>query len=187
MRCSFRTHPFSRMRFPGRCPGLVCVAHSGPLTDEVGSVLNRAVYFPLAGYAGPGFQNWPGSADVLVGEYETGDSHPKKKAFGAATGVSDPRLQKIRIRNNGAGQFTSRRGPMARCDFDPVSSPQPRHRVPTDPRSSVGAYPQPRFRLHALRGHPVEGKGLGENSSHRPRGYSRLIDQWLLWPVFLSF
>ena len=26
-----------------------------------------------------------------------------KKAFGAATGVSDPRLQKIRIRNNGAG------------------------------------------------------------------------------------
>ena len=91
------------MRFPGRCPGLVCVAHSGPLTDEVGSVLDRAVYFPLAGYAGPGFQNWPGSADVLVGEYETGDSHPKKKAFGAATGVSDPRLQKIRIRNNGAG------------------------------------------------------------------------------------
>ena len=32
---------------------------------------------------------------------------PAKKtfgeAFGAATGVSDPRLQKIRIRNNGAG------------------------------------------------------------------------------------
>ena len=32
----------------------------------------------VAGYAGPGFHNWPGSADVLVGEYETGDSHPKK-------------------------------------------------------------------------------------------------------------
>ena len=33
-------------------------------------------------------------------------SHAKKtfgEAFGAATGVSDPRLQKIRIRNNGAG------------------------------------------------------------------------------------
>ena len=32
--------------------------------------------------------------------------HAKKtfgEAFGAATGVSDPRLQKIRIRNNGAG------------------------------------------------------------------------------------
>ncbi len=32
---------------------------------------------------------------------------PDKKSFGetfgAATGVSDPRLQKIRIRNNGAG------------------------------------------------------------------------------------
>ena len=43
--------------------------------------------FPLAGYAGPGFHNWPGSADVLVGEYETGDSHPKKtfvEALGAA-------------------------------------------------------------------------------------------------------
>ena len=67
----------------------------------------REVDFPLAGYAGPGFHTWPGSADVLVGEYETGDSHPKKKTFGevfgAATGVSDPRLQKIRRRNNGAG------------------------------------------------------------------------------------
>jgi hypothetical protein len=73
------------------------LAPSAPLTDGVGSVLDREVYFPLAGYAGPGFHNWPGSADVLVGEYETGDSHPKKtfgKAFGAATGVSDPRLQK---------------------------------------------------------------------------------------------
>ena len=67
----------------------------------------REVDFPLAGYASPGFHTWPGSADVLVGEYETGDSHPKKKTFGetfgAATGVSDPRLQKMRIRNNGAG------------------------------------------------------------------------------------
>ena len=37
---------------------------------------SREVNFPLAGYAGPGFHTWPGSADVLVGEYETGDSHP---------------------------------------------------------------------------------------------------------------
>ena len=29
MRCSFRTHLFFRMRFPGRCPGLVCDAPSG--------------------------------------------------------------------------------------------------------------------------------------------------------------
>ena len=56
-------------------------------------MLDWEVYFPLAGYVGPGFHTWPGSADVLVGEYETGDSHPKKtfgEAFGAATGVSDP-------------------------------------------------------------------------------------------------
>jgi hypothetical protein len=31
MRCSFRTHLFSGMRFPGRCPGLVCVAPLGQL------------------------------------------------------------------------------------------------------------------------------------------------------------
>ena len=59
-------------------PGLVCDAPSGPLTDGVGSVLDREVYFPLAGYAGPGFHTWPGSANVLVGKYESGDSHPKK-------------------------------------------------------------------------------------------------------------
>ena len=41
-------------------------------------MLDREVYFPLAGYAGPGFHTWPGSADVLVGEYETDDSHPQK-------------------------------------------------------------------------------------------------------------
>ena len=29
MRCSFRTHLFFQMRFPGRCPGLVCVTPSG--------------------------------------------------------------------------------------------------------------------------------------------------------------
>ena len=43
---------------------------------------------------------------------------PDKKqvgeAFGAATGVSDPRLQKIRRRNDYAGMLTSRRGPMER-------------------------------------------------------------------------
>ena len=32
----------------------------------------------VAGYVGPGFHTWPGSADVLVGEYETSDSHSKK-------------------------------------------------------------------------------------------------------------
>ena len=41
-------------------------------------MLDWEVYFPLAGYVGPGFHTWPGSADVLVGECETDDSHPKK-------------------------------------------------------------------------------------------------------------
>ena len=31
MRCSFRTHLLFRMRFPGRCPGLVCVAPLGQM------------------------------------------------------------------------------------------------------------------------------------------------------------
>ncbi len=158
-------------------PGLVGDAPLAPLTDGVGSVLDREVYFPPTGYAGPGFHNWPGSADVLVGEYETASSHPVPcqkdvqrnvrrrdrgqrptatedpdtkqrrrrqsrhcsrvrwprsphlalghipqdtdtkpllrirphakqtfgETFGAATGVSDPRLQKTPIRNNGAG------------------------------------------------------------------------------------
>ena len=79
-------------------------------------MLDREVYFPLAGYAGPGFHNW------LSGHIPQ-DTAPKPllrirppakktfgEAFGAATGVSDPRLQKIRIRNDYAGQLTSRRG-----------------------------------------------------------------------------
>ena len=41
--------------------GLACPAPSAPLTDGVGSVLDREVYFPLAGYAGPGFHTWPPS------------------------------------------------------------------------------------------------------------------------------
>ena len=104
----------------------------------------------VAGYAGPGFHNWPGSADVLVGESESASPHPvpcqknvrrgvrrrtvagyagpgfhtwpsghipqdtapkpllrlrstAKKTFGAATGVSDPRLQKTQTRNKHAG------------------------------------------------------------------------------------
>ena len=57
-------------------PRLVGDTPSAPLTDGVGSVLDREVYFPLAGYAGPGFHTWPGSADVLVGEYETASPHP---------------------------------------------------------------------------------------------------------------
>jgi hypothetical protein len=124
-------------------------------------VLDREVYFPLAGYAGPGFHNWlsghiaqdtapkpllrirppakktfgeafgaatvAGSAGPGFHTWPSGhiaqDTAPKPllrirphtkktfgEAFGAATGVSDPRLQKIRIRNNYAGQLTSRRG-----------------------------------------------------------------------------
>ena len=59
----------------------------------------------VAGYAGPGFHNWPPShipQDTTPNPLLRSRS-PAKKAFGAATGVSDPRLQKIRIRNHGAG------------------------------------------------------------------------------------
>ena len=34
-------------------------ALTAPLTDGVGSVLDREVYVPLAGYAGPDFHTWP--------------------------------------------------------------------------------------------------------------------------------
>jgi hypothetical protein len=80
----------------------------------------------VAGYAGPGFPTWPSG-------HIPQDPDPKpflriraaaKKTFGealgAATGVSDPRLQKNRgarattlgpqIRNDYAGKLTSRRG-----------------------------------------------------------------------------
>ncbi len=143
---------FSRVLFPGRCLGLVCDAPSAPLIDEVGSVLDREVDFPLAGYAGPGFHTWPSghipqdtaskplfrirppakkdvrrgvrrrrcsrvrwprfpqlafgphpSRQWLRNRFFASGRLPKKtfgEAFGAATGVSDPRLQTIRIRNN---------------------------------------------------------------------------------------
>ena len=63
----------------------------------------------VAGYAGPGFHNWPPGHIP-----QNTDPNPllrirspaKKafgEAFGAATGVSDPRLQKTQIRNNHAG------------------------------------------------------------------------------------
>ena len=94
---------------PWAMPGLVCVAPLAPLTDGVGSVLDRKVYFPLAGYVGPGFHTWPSghiSQDTAPNPLLRSRPHAKKtfgEAFGAATGVSDPRLQKIRIRNRGAG------------------------------------------------------------------------------------
>ena len=75
-----RPHPFLCGIPPEHTDSLGCGSQGdaplASLTDGVGSVLDREVDFPLAGYAGPGFHNWPGSADVLVGEYETGDSHP---------------------------------------------------------------------------------------------------------------
>jgi hypothetical protein len=63
----------------------------------------------VAGYGGPGFHTWP-QGDILQNTDPNPLPHirsPAKKtfgeAFGTATGVSDPRLQKIRIRNNHAG------------------------------------------------------------------------------------
>jgi hypothetical protein len=63
----------------------------------------------VAGYVGPGFHNWPSGHIPQDNGSESASPHPVPcqkafgEAFGAATGVSDPRLQKIRIRNHGAG------------------------------------------------------------------------------------
>jgi hypothetical protein len=84
------------MRFLGRCPGWYALPLSAPLTDGVGSVLDREVDFPLAGYAGPGFHTWPSGhipQDPDLKPFLCIRPHVKKtfgEAFGAATGVSDP-------------------------------------------------------------------------------------------------
>ena len=63
----------------------------------------------VAGYAGPGFHTWPSghiAQDPAPKPFLCIRPHAKKtfgEAFGVATGVSDPRLQKTRLRNNGAG------------------------------------------------------------------------------------
>ena len=59
----------------------------------------------VAGYVGPGFHNWPSGhipQDTAPHPLLRIRSHAKK-TFGAATGVSDPRLQKTQTRNHGAG------------------------------------------------------------------------------------
>ena len=52
------------------------LAPSEPLTDGVGSVLNREVYFPLAGYAGPGFHTWPSGHIPQDNGSESASPHP---------------------------------------------------------------------------------------------------------------
>ena len=72
-------------------------------------MLDRKVDFSLAGSAGPGFHNWPSDhipQDTAPNPLLRIRSHAQQtfgETFGAATGVSDPRLQKTPIRNNGAG------------------------------------------------------------------------------------
>ena len=72
----------------------------------------------VAGDDGPGFHTWPSGhipQNTAPNPLLRIRSTAKKtfgEAFGAATGVSDPRLQKIRIRNDYAGKFTSRRAPL---------------------------------------------------------------------------
>ena len=54
----------------------------------------------VAGYDGPGFQNWPPSHIPQDNGSETASSHPAPcqktfgEAFGTATGVSDPSYRK---------------------------------------------------------------------------------------------
>jgi hypothetical protein len=67
-------------------------------------VLDGEVDFPLAGYAGPGFHNWPSGhipQDTAPKPLLRIRSRAKKAfgeafggAFGAATGVSDPSYRK---------------------------------------------------------------------------------------------
>jgi hypothetical protein len=65
----------------------------------------------VAGYAGPGFHTWPQGhipQDTAPNPLLRIRPHAKKtfgETFGAATGVSDPRLQKIRIRNRCASHI----------------------------------------------------------------------------------
>jgi hypothetical protein len=69
-------------------------------------VLDREVYFPLAGYAGPGFHTWPSGHIPQATDPKPLlriRPHAKKtfgEAFGAATGVSDPSYR--RKRHSGA-------------------------------------------------------------------------------------
>ena len=48
MRCSFRTHLFSRTGFPGRCPGLVCIA---PFRANCGSQSDALSWYALPRWA----------------------------------------------------------------------------------------------------------------------------------------
>ena len=60
----------------GVTPGGYSMPRRGPLTDGVGSVLDREVYFPLAGYAGPGFHTWPSGHIHQDNGFETASPHP---------------------------------------------------------------------------------------------------------------
>jgi hypothetical protein len=110
MRCSFRTHPFSWVQFPGFAPwaGMHC-----PLQRRQPTVSDQC-------WTGKLTSRWPGTLAPVstTGPQATSlktmapnpllriRPHAKKtfgEAFGAATGVSDPRLQKIRIRNHCTG------------------------------------------------------------------------------------
>ena len=121
----------------------------------------------VAGYAGPGFHNWPSGhiPQDTAAKPLLRIRPPAKKtfgeAFGAATGVSDPRLQKIRIRNNYAGKLTSRRGLATVFDGpNPDRFPELSHCAPLGlgRRGSSGGCPLwtrgPPHRWHLFQAHP---------------------------------
>ena len=108
----------------------------------------------VAGYAGPGFHTWPGSADVLVGEYETAASHPVLC------------LKNVRRRN---------RGQRPTATEDPYT--KPRHRRPSR-HCSRGRWP--RFPHLAARPHRSNAKSKSKTpSSHLPTTVQpRILQYW---------
>ena len=84
----------------------------------------------VAGYVGPGFHTWLSGHIPQDHGSETASPYPVhcQKTFGAATGVSDPRLQKIRGARAKSAERTliGHRRRTSRTSFDPCHAKPPR-------------------------------------------------------------
>ena len=121
----------------------------------------------VAGVPGPGLHTWPSGhipQDTDTKPFFRIRSSAKKtfgETFGAATGVSDPRLQKIRIRNNGAGgQAAAVAGhvgpgfhtwPLGHINQDTDTKPLLRIRSSAKRRSERRSAPRPGSATHGYR------------------------------------